>query len=253
MTATRASADPYVLFSRVYDLPDHEEITRAFLKRAMPIFRARPRGTPVLDLACGTGLMAELLAPRRIRVVGVDRSREMLDIARERDVPRARWIEGDLRNFDPGEPCSVATACGDILNHFPSVESLAPILRHAHTVLEPRGTLLVETTRRFCYEHYWNDRTYHIEGERGDVAMECEWDPKTEQARVRMVGYARNADETYSKFETSLTEYYHDESELEDAFLEAGFATVESELWSPWDDQHLEPDMDRTFWTATKA
>lgn len=253
MSTLKEAKQTYSLFASVYDLPDHAEITRSFIARALPEMRARKRGTSVLDLACGTGLMAELLAPKRISVVGVDCSREMLDIARARKVRAARWLEEDLATFELETECSVATACGDVLNHFPSMQALAPVLRHVSEVLTDEGALLFETTRKYCYENYWNDRTYHIEGERGDVAMECDWDAKREAASVRMIGYAKNANGTYSKFETHLTEYFHEEEAIRAALHAAGFQTVNSELWSPWDDQHLEPEMDRLFWTARKA
>ncbi len=253
MSTTRTAKETYALFASVYDLPDHAEITRSFIARAMPEFKARRRGTSVLDLACGTGLMAELIAPKRIPVVGVDCSHEMLEIARARKVPGAQWLEEDLTTFELDTECTVATACGDVFNHFPSMRALAPVLKHVCEVLPEDGVLVFETTRKYCYENYWNDRTYHLEGERGDVAMDCDWDPKREAASVRMVGYAKNASGTYSKFETHLTEYFHEEDAIRTALHRAGFACVNSELWSPWDDQHLEPEMDRLFWTARKA
>ncbi len=253
MSTTLEKRDPYALFASVYDLPDHEEITRSFIARAMPEFRRRRSGSCILDLACGTGLMAELLQKARVPVVGVDRSREMLDIARKRRVRGARWIEGDLAKFEVDLDCSIATACGDVINHFPSMRALAPVLRNVHRNLSEDGVLIFETTRRYCYEQYWDDRTYHLEGASGDIVMACDWDPERDRAIVRMVGYAKNKNDTYSKFETHLTEYFHEEHAIAEALHKAGFEVVNSELWSPWDDQHLEPDMDRLFWTARKA
>jgi len=253
VSTLREAKETYALFASVYDLPDHAEITHAFIARALAEMRARKRGTSVLDLACGTGLMTELLAQKRVPVVGVDCSREMLAIARDRKVRGAQWIEGDLTDFELETECSVATVCGDVLNHFPSMPALAPVLKHACNVLTSDGVLLFETTRKYCYENYWNDRTYHLEGKRGDVAMECDWDEQSEAAHVRMIGYAKNEDGTYTKFETHLTEYFHEESAIRSALHAAGFGAVNSELWSPWDDQHLEPEMDRLFWTARKV
>jgi len=47
----------------------------------------------VLDTGCGTGFCARLLAEQCYRVVGVDASEEMLDVARER-APDVKFVRG---------------------------------------------------------------------------------------------------------------------------------------------------------------
>ena len=62
----------------------------------------------VLDLGCGTGMLAAALAPGR-RIVGVDPAAAMLDIARRRLGGRAvRWVEADVRGLDLGERFGVS-------------------------------------------------------------------------------------------------------------------------------------------------
>jgi len=250
----KSRPDPYQQIAAVYDQPDHIEITKAFLARARPEIDARPKGTWVLDLACGTGVMAELLAKRRIPVVGVDLSKPMLDIARRRCAKRrVRFVEGDLATFTVREPCSVATSCGDVMNHFSSAAALRRIFKRVCSQLEPGGVLLFESTRRYCYETYWTGQTYHLEGPGGDLTMECDWDPVAGVATANMICYAKNKNGTYSKSETPLVEYHHPTPTLRKALRDAGFRDVQAELWSPWPDQHLEPEMDRYFWTARRA
>ncbi len=52
----------------------------------------------VLDLGCGTGLMAERLAGRVVAIDGVDLSPRMLEKARERGLYRS-LVEGDIREY----------------------------------------------------------------------------------------------------------------------------------------------------------
>lgn len=249
-----ARVDPYEQIAAVYDQPDHIEITRAFLARAKGEIAARPRGSWVLDLACGTGVMAELLSKRGIKVVGVDRSKPMLAIARRRCAGRAsRFVEGDLTSFSVREPCAVATSCGDVMNHLPSAAVLRRVFERVHDQLEPGGVLMFDTIRRYCYEQYWTAQTYHLEGPAGDLTMECDFDAKRGIATANMICYAKNRNGSYTKSETPLVEYLHTTDTLRKALRDAGFRDVDPELWSPWPDQHLEPEMDRYFWTARKA
>jgi hypothetical protein len=54
----------------------------------------------------------------------------------------------------------------------------------------------------------------------------------------------------WERVETTLVERYHSDGELRSALREAGFVKIRREPWSPWDDQHLEPAIDRNLWTA---
>ena len=249
-----ARTDPYEILAQVYDQPDHEEITRAFLASANRFINERPEGSWVMDLACGTGIMASILSGRGVPVVGVDRSARMLRIARKRcRGSGVRFIQGDLATFRVDRPCAVATLCGDIVNHLPSAAVVRRVFRRIHQQLQPGGVLLFESHRRFCYEEYWKERTYHMEGDGGDLIMECDWDPRLRQATARMIGYVRNGPGRFRKVETTLREYFHSTQTLRAALGQAGFERIRPRQWSPWSDQHLEPEMDRLFWVARKG
>ena len=243
----------YDLLARVYDTPDHLEIAAAFHAAVRPIARARPRGTWVLDLACGTGALAEKLGRAQIPVIGVDSSREMLAIAKRRCravADRVRFQRANLATFRVREPCAVATACGDVMNHMLTRAVLVKILRRARANLLPGGVLVFEAHNRFCYERYWNGHDYLMEGPGGDLAMCCEWDARRRRATARMIGYARTGAHRWERVETTLVERYHSDAELRSALRAAGFEKIRHEPWSPWDDQHREAAIDRNLWTA---
>jgi predicted TPR repeat methyltransferase len=95
----------------------------------------------VLDLGCGTGLLAVALSDRKGPAwVGVDVSPRMLGLARQRGL-YAELHEADLLAFlDRGhDPFALAFA-GDVLPYF---GDLAPLLRGVAPVLAPGGRVLV--------------------------------------------------------------------------------------------------------------
>ena len=79
---------------------------RQFGWRSWPdIVAALPRleGETVLDLGCGVGDQAALLAARGARVIGFDMNEELLGEARSRSIARAEFRTGNLRDLpDPG-------------------------------------------------------------------------------------------------------------------------------------------------------
>ena len=73
---------------------------------AFYVEEARKAGSPVLELACGTGRILIPVAQAGVEVVGVDRSPSMLAVARRKvaDLPeevqdRITLLDGDMRDF----------------------------------------------------------------------------------------------------------------------------------------------------------
>ena len=55
-----------------------------------------------MELACGTGEVSTLLTDAGYQVTGVDLSREMLDIAKEKyqqKYPLINWVQKDMRDL----------------------------------------------------------------------------------------------------------------------------------------------------------
>jgi demethylmenaquinone methyltransferase/2-methoxy-6-polyprenyl-1,4-benzoquinol methylase len=101
-------------------------------------------GDRVLDLACGTGDLAELAARRGARVVGVDFAREMLRGARRRRVPAA-LIQADGARLPLPAGAATAALCGFALRNF---VSLPEIFAELARVLAPGGRVaLLEVDR----------------------------------------------------------------------------------------------------------
>ncbi len=101
-------------------------------------------GDRVLDLACGTGDLAEQARARGARVIGVDFSRAMLRGARRRGID-ASWIQGDGAALPLASRCASALTCGFALRNF---VALPEIFREAARVLAPGGRVaLLEVDR----------------------------------------------------------------------------------------------------------
>jgi len=65
------------------------------------VLAAVPEGAVVLDLGCGSGRpMAEYVAARGRRVLGMDQSEALLDIARAR-LPQAQWVLSAMEVYAP--------------------------------------------------------------------------------------------------------------------------------------------------------
>lgn len=116
--------------------------------RAAGVARSRPVGaTRVLDLACGTGLHARILAQAGYRVTGLDASDSLLDEARRlsRGTGAIVFRHADLLEpFAVGRPASLALLLGNTLSLFRKPRDLKRVLGHTADALVPGGLLLCQ-------------------------------------------------------------------------------------------------------------
>ncbi|MCF3120026.1 class I SAM-dependent methyltransferase [Streptomyces arenae] len=116
----------------------------------------------VLDIGCGTGVFALLLAGRGIEVVGVDPARASVDVARAKPgADRVRWLYGDATALPPLR-ADLATMTANVAQAIADPDTWRATLRGAHAALRPGGRLVFETrdpARRAWRE--WNRAGTH--------------------------------------------------------------------------------------------
>ena len=101
-----------------------------------------PGGGRALDLACGTGRLSGALRAEGYRVVALDASPAMLEIARERaEVPA---VQSDAFALPLRADAFDAVVAMRLLFHFPDAR---PLLREMARVVGPGGSLVFDTYR----------------------------------------------------------------------------------------------------------
>lgn len=99
----------------------------------------------VLDVGCGTGTLAILLADRGFEVTGVDPALASLDVARAKPGgDRVRWIHGDARSL-PELRAELATMTGNVAQAIVTRADWEATLGGVYDTLCPGGLLVFET------------------------------------------------------------------------------------------------------------
>ncbi len=121
----------------------------------------------VLDIGCGTGTFACLLAGRGLEVTGADPAAASLDVARAKPgADRVRWLEGDAASLPPLR-VDLVTMTANVAQVFLTDAEWAATLRGAHAALRPGGRLVFET--RDPARRAWRDWTRAKSLTRADV------------------------------------------------------------------------------------
>jgi len=91
-----------------------------------------------MDLACGTGVLCEILHHHGIRSAGMDFSAGMIDIARNRN-PHIPYEVADMTAYCPEKQFDLVTCTGDAVNHIADPADIEKIFRNVYEYLAPGG------------------------------------------------------------------------------------------------------------------
>ncbi len=109
-------------------------------------------GSPVLDLACGTGNILIPLAESGVEITGIDISEKMLAEcerkSKERTTPVSVQI-GDMRCFDLGRKFKLVLIAGHSFQHLQTAEDITRCLECVKRHLGPGGRLVIEVFNPF--------------------------------------------------------------------------------------------------------
>ena len=91
-----------------------------------------------MDLACGTGVLCELLQNAGVEASGMDFSEGMIEIARNSD-PRIHYDVADMITYRPEKQFDLVTCTGDAVNHIPELADVEKIFENVFAYLSPGG------------------------------------------------------------------------------------------------------------------
>lgn len=214
-------------------------------------------GRRALDLACGTGTLAAMLAGEGWDVAGIDASPQMLALAAAKLEGAAlrgaaRLIQADMRRLDgllPPASFDLATCVYDSLNYLLSAEELAACFAGVAAALAPGGLFVGDMNTRHFLEHEWPP--CEVREQDGYVQIErAGFDPETGVSTMLLSGFVGDDEAGYERFDELHHERAYPPAEI-DALLAAAGLAVEAR----YDSFTLSPPgphSQRIFWVARK-
>lgn len=132
-------------YSKYYDLFNHgkdynnecdflEELFKKYSK--IPIKK-------ILDLGCGTGLHDIELSKRGYAVTGIDLSKEMIEIAKEKN-QEINFIVGDMSNFNINEKFDCIICMFSSLGYLTNNEQIETFFKSTKKYLNEDGLLIID-------------------------------------------------------------------------------------------------------------
>ena len=106
----------------------------------------RQKGVSVktaMDLACGTGVLCEMLHKAGISASGMDFSEGMIRIAKERN-PAIHYDVADMTTYCPDAEFDLVTCTGDAINHISKLADVEKIFRNVYDYTADGGYFIFD-------------------------------------------------------------------------------------------------------------
>ena len=91
-----------------------------------------------MDLACGTGILCQILDKAGIQASGMDFSSGMIQIARQ-NCPHLHFDVADMITYRPDRRYDLVTCTGDAVNHIGDLSNVEKIFQNVYAYLTPGG------------------------------------------------------------------------------------------------------------------
>jgi ubiquinone/menaquinone biosynthesis C-methylase UbiE len=226
-----------------------------WLTRIEAAVRERGRSPrSVLDIACGTGIVTELLARRGYAPVwGVDLSPAMVAVARTKAAARGHaitYVEQDAAALDlGGRTFDLVVSLFDSLNYITDPGALRSAFRRIFLHTNPGGLFAFDLNSMYALAHDLFTQT----GTDGPVrhVWKSYWDRETRTCRVEMAFWVRDADtgETRHFTETHVQRAYT-VPEITEWLGAAGW--IQIEVFSGYGNRPPGPKSDRLLFVAER-
>lgn len=135
------SDDTYKFYSQIYDDFKGDRSANVRLLTRL-IEKHKPDATSLLELACGTGSIAQGLSKSYI-VTGLDNSKHMLQIAKTK-LPPDHLIRGDMASFELSQKFDVIYCVHNSMNHLDSFGLWEAVFERVHAHLHKNGVFIFD-------------------------------------------------------------------------------------------------------------
>ncbi len=224
-----------------------------YLERLWKLHERHPR--TILDLACGTGTVARMLALRGYEVAGVDLSPGMLQVARQKAEAAGLTIdfyEQDAAELALGEQRFESVVClFESLNYILEPPRLRAAFARILTHLQPGGTLIFDVNTEYALA----EGMFNQSCTRRDEALHYRWrsryDPESRLCTVHMrFSYDPGTGEDRQIFTEVHRQRAYGKDELAQWLRDAGFDAVF--VYDGYTTNPPKKRSDRLFYVAVK-
>ncbi len=243
----------YSRYASLYDELGQSDFGQSLLPLVeMVAHRHRLPGKDTLDLACGTGTVATLLARKGYRVTGVDRSAEMLQIAERKALDAGVEVvfhQQDMTRLEMDGDFDLVLCLYDSLNHLLSLRELEATFAGVARALRPAGVFVFDLNTVHCLANDWGNQVVEERSASAVLIHRYSYEPESRVGTLELLCLL-NLKDRIEKFREIHRERGYTREEVTGA-LERGGLVVLQEMAFP-DLGSPDGSASRLIWVAGK-
>ena len=174
---------PYNQLACIYDhVMRHVDYTRwaNYIQSVFERFEATPKD--ILELACGTGVMACILDDRGYRMTGIDRSEPMIAVAKQKalDAHRAiRFQVGDMVRVPVSGSYDAVLCLYDSINYVMEEAEISAMMNGLRGVISDGGLFVFDVCTEINSRRYFHNQVDQESNGDYSYIRRCEYVPET--------------------------------------------------------------------------
>jgi SAM-dependent methyltransferase len=183
----------------------------------------------LLDLACGTGTLAVMMARRGWKVFGIDASEGMLREGRTKTKGTrypVTFSRQSMERFHLSERVQLAVCMFDAINHLSSSKAVLSCFESVYAALAPGGYFIFDVNSELCYRTIWR-QTEVIHEKDFTMILENSFDVPSRIGKSRVTLFLPRGGLFEKKTET-VRERYYPGDEIASLLVKAGFDVLEA-------------------------
>jgi SAM-dependent methyltransferase len=194
-------------------------LNRLFFPRLIP-------GASVLDVCCGSGHVTAELVRRGYKVMGIDNSAALIEIARA-ELPQVDFRVQDARHIALEDQFDGALSTFDSLNHILTLEDLHAVFLGVFQVLRPGTFFLFDMNLEEAYSLDLQEWVVSIRNDSVGLSRAL-YDTVTHTAHTELIWFRRNAStDCWQRRQSIVEERCYEKADLVRALQFAGFHGIE--------------------------
>ena len=218
----------YSAFARYYDSLtaniDYKKRAEYF-HNIIQIYK-KTAGNILLDLACGTGSIAEEMAKLGYDVIGIDNSDEMLSIALDKKFDSGlniQYLCQDMRKLDLYGSIDVTVCALDSINHLGSLADVEKVFRNIALFSEPNALFVFDINTVYKHRNILANNTFTYETDNVYCVWENSLVPETDEVKMELEFFELEENGMYSRSSDSFSEKAYSEADIERLLDVCGF------------------------------
>ncbi|NLT09160.1 MAG: methyltransferase domain-containing protein [Ruminococcus sp.] len=193
----------------------------------------------LLDLACGTGSISEVMAGLGYDVIGVDNSDEMLGMAIEKKFDSGlniQYLCQDMRKLDMFGTIDITICALDSINHLAGLNDVRKVFENVAFFSELGGLFIFDVNTLYKHRKILADNTFTYETDDVYCVWENTLNRDTDEVKMNLEFFEREENGLWYRSSDSFSEKAYSEKDIEELLTQSGF-----ELLGKYGDDTYEP------------